>query len=105
MDARTTLPENRRSESPSAVELGDTLSDWAVGGGIVTMALFPLSIPFLVLTLVALLPLLAPVVVIGVLAGVVALPVMLVRAVARRIKARRRKRETGHRATPAHRAA
>jgi membrane protein implicated in regulation of membrane protease activity len=105
MDAGTTLPENRRSDSPSAVELGDTLTDWAVGGGIVTMALAPLAIPILALTAVALLPLLAPVVVIGVLAGVVALPVMLVRAVVRRVRAGRRAREAADRATAAHRAA
>jgi hypothetical protein len=105
MDAGTTLAENRHSDGHSAVEVADTLGAWGVGGGMITMALFPLAIPFLVLTLVALLPLLAPVVVIGVLAGVVALPVMLVRAIARRVRTRRRAREAGHRATPAHRAA
>jgi membrane protein implicated in regulation of membrane protease activity len=105
MDAGTTLPENRRSDSQSAVDVADTLGAWGVGAGMITMALFPLAIPFLVLTVVALLPLLAPVVVIGVVAGVVALPVMAVRAVARRVRARRRRREAGHRATPAHRAA
>ena len=105
MDAGTTLPENRRSEAPSAVELGDTLTDWAVGGGIVTMALFPLAIPIVALTAVALLPLLAPVVVVGVAIGLVALPVAVVRAVSRRIRARRRASAAGHRAMPAHRAA
>lgn len=104
MDAGTTLPENRRSESPSPVEVADTLSDWAVGGGIVTMALFPLAIPFLMLTAVALLPLLAPVVALGVVVGVVALPVMIVRAVARRMRARGRARAAANRAAAAHRA-
>jgi O-antigen ligase len=105
MDAGTTLPENRRSDSPSAVELGGTLSDWAVGGGIVTMALFPLSIPILALTAVALLPLLAPVVVVAAVVGLVALPVMVLRAISRRVRARRRASGAGHRATPAHPAA
>jgi hypothetical protein len=39
-------------------EVIDEVSRWSVGGGVVTMALFPFAIPLLVLTLVFALPLL-----------------------------------------------
>jgi len=105
MDARTTLAENRRSDAHSAAEVADTLGAWGVGAGMITLALFPLAIPIVALTAVALLPLLVPVVALGLVVGVVALPIMVVRAVARRVKARSRTRAADHRATPAHRAA
>jgi hypothetical protein len=43
----------------SAAEIADELSAWAVGGGIITAAVFPLALPILALTAVAMLPFLA----------------------------------------------
>jgi hypothetical protein len=40
----------------SAAEIADELSAWAVGGGIITAAVFPLALPILALTAVAMLP-------------------------------------------------
>ena len=37
-------------------ELVDEVSGWLVGGGILTMALFPLALPLLLLTAVAAIP-------------------------------------------------
>jgi hypothetical protein len=65
-------------------EVADEISKWTVGGGIVTMVLFPLALPILALTAVALLPLLVPVLAVGILAGVVYLPVTLARRIRRR---------------------
>ena len=62
----------------------------AVGGGIITMALFPLALPLLALTAIAALPLLVPVLAAGLLIGVVALPVLLVRVAIRALRRKRR---------------
>jgi Flp pilus assembly protein TadB len=78
------------SKASKRAEVVDEASKWSVGLGVVGVALFPLAIPFLLLTAVALLPLLVPVLALGLIAGVVALPVMLVRRLARR---RNEKRE------------
>jgi hypothetical protein len=67
------------SRARSRAEVVDEVSKWSVGGGILLMALFPLALPIVILTLVALLPLAVPLIAIGLLAGVVALPVMLIR--------------------------
>lgn len=63
----------------------DELSKWGVGLGIVIVALFPLSIPILILTAVALIPLAVPLVAVGLLI----LPVLLARRIARSIRRRR----------------
>jgi membrane protein implicated in regulation of membrane protease activity len=76
---------NAESTAQKRAEVTDELSKWTVGAGIITVALFPLAIPIVVLTVVALLPLLVPLAAIGLLAGVVAAPVMLVR----RLRSRR----------------
>jgi Flp pilus assembly protein TadB len=73
-----------RAKAPSRTDVADTLSEWAVGGGIVTIALFPLALPILALTAVALLPLLVPVIGVGLVAAVVGLPVWVVRRIRRR---------------------
>ncbi|MGH2990243.1 MAG: hypothetical protein ACRDMA_10340 [Solirubrobacterales bacterium] len=83
MDARTTSPVSRASDPHTAADVADTLSVWGVGAGMITMALFPLAIPILVLTAVALLPLLVPVVALGLVVALVALPVLAARAVGR----------------------
>ena len=64
----------------------DEISKWGVGTGIVLFALFPLSIPILILTAVALLPLAVPLLVLAVLA----VPVLLARALWRRVRRPRR---------------
>ena len=70
---------NTESRARRRAEVADEVSKWTVGGGIVTMALFPLALPILALTAVAALPLLLPVLAIGLLAGVLCLPIALVR--------------------------
>jgi membrane protein implicated in regulation of membrane protease activity len=62
----------------------DELSNWGVGLGIVTVALFPFAIPIIILTAVALLPLLVPVLALAIVAAVVAAPIALVRRLRRR---------------------
>jgi membrane protein implicated in regulation of membrane protease activity len=81
---------NAESTSPSRTEVIDEVSKWGVGAGIVTVALAPLAIPILVLTLVALLPLALPVVALGILA----LPVLLVRTLWRHRPRRSRRSAT-----------
>jgi hypothetical protein len=61
----------------------DEVSKWGVGLGILTFALFPLSIPLLVLTAAALVPLAIPVLVIGLLA----IPFLLVRRLVAKLRA------------------
>jgi hypothetical protein len=90
MDAGTTVSQSHAVDEPSAAEVADTLSTWAVGAGVITIALAPLALPILALTAVALLPLLVPVLAVGAVVALVALPVRLVRAIARRRSARRR---------------
>jgi hypothetical protein len=67
------------SSAHSGAEFVDEVSKWTVGGGVLTVALFPLALPILVLTAVAVLPLLLPVLAAGVLIGVVALPIRVLR--------------------------
>jgi membrane protein implicated in regulation of membrane protease activity len=67
------------SEDPT-----EPITTWLVGGGIITMALFPLALPLIILTLVAALPLL----ILPLAAGLLALPVLLVRSLVRRVRRR-----------------
>jgi hypothetical protein len=57
----------------------DEIWKWTVGAGILLVALAPLSLPILILTIVATLPLLVPVLALGLLAGAVALLVLVFR--------------------------
>jgi hypothetical protein len=66
-------------------------SNWAVGLGIVTIALSPLALPILILTVVALVPLLIPVLALAVLAA----PVLLARKLIRGRRKRSGPREGG----------
>jgi hypothetical protein len=61
----------------SAGEVADELSGWNTGGGMVTMALFPLALPILGLTVVATIPLVLIGLAVGVAAALVALPVLV----------------------------
>jgi O-antigen/teichoic acid export membrane protein len=105
METSTAVPERRAApDAHSAADVADTLSDWTVGGGMITMALFPLALPIIALTAVALLPLVVPVLAIGLLAAVVALPILAARAVGRGLRKGRGRTHTAEQApTPAHR--
>jgi hypothetical protein len=95
---------NPQHGPPPASDLAHEVSTWAVGGGIVATALFPLAIPILALTAVAVLPLLLPVVAVGVAVALVALPVLAVRAAVRWTrKALGRTTAEEQAPTPAHR--
>ena len=69
--------------NPSTADLVDGALAVAAGIGVVTLALFPLAIPILALTVVALIPLLAPLLLIALVGGMIAAPFLL-RAPARR---------------------
>jgi membrane protein implicated in regulation of membrane protease activity len=73
------------SKSRTRAENLDEVWKWTVGGGILLMALAPLALPILILTLVAVLPLAVPLFAIGVLAAAVAVPAMLVRKLGRSV--------------------
>jgi hypothetical protein len=85
---------NAETETPTRAEIVDEASKWGVGAGILLMALAPLALPILILTLVAVLPLALPLLALGLVAAVLALPVMLVRklgsSIGRGGRARRR---------------
>jgi hypothetical protein len=72
------------STARKGAEVADEISKWTVGGGIITMALFPLALPILALTAIAALPLLLPLVPVGVVVAAVYLPIKLVRRLRRR---------------------
>jgi hypothetical protein len=80
----------------------DEIWKWTVGAGILVVALAPLALPILILTIAATLPLLVPLLAVGLLVGALALPVVLFRRVGHsvsRIRPRRRERAeplTGH---------
>ena len=86
---------NKSAEYPST-NLFDTVSDYLVGGGIVTMALFPLAVPVVALLIVALLPLLALGAVIAVIGAAIAGPVLLIRGLSRRLTKLRSDRRERH---------
>jgi hypothetical protein len=81
---RAGISSTRAAGDPST-NLLETASDYLVGGGILTMALFPLAIPMVALLIVAALPLLVAGVAVAAVGAVLAAPVLLVRGVWRRI--------------------
>jgi hypothetical protein len=86
-----------RATTPTAADLADVASAWAVGGGIITMALFPLALPILLLTAGAVIPLVLLGLAVALVVGVVAGPLLLLRRVRRRSRfpAARRVAEPG----------
>ena len=79
----------------SSTEVVDTMSEFLVGGGILTMALFPLAIPMVALLIVAALPLLAVGAALAIVGAILAAPIVLVRALSRRLgKIRVNRRDT-----------
>jgi hypothetical protein len=87
MPAPRANPEQGVPGSHSVADVADVLSGWAFGGGVVTLALFPLALPILALTAVAVLPLVVPVLAVGLVVAAVALPVLAARSVGRRVRA------------------
>lgn len=67
-------------------ELVDEASGWLVGGGILTIALFPLALPLLLLTAAVALPFLVIPLVGVLIVAVVAAPILLLRRLLRRIR-------------------
>jgi hypothetical protein len=85
----------------SRAQAADEIWKWTVGGGILTVALAPLALPFLILTIVALVPLALPLIALGLLALLIALPIMLVRKLGRSVGGFRRRRRPRGPAEPA----
>jgi hypothetical protein len=77
---------NTEDRAFARAEVADEVSKWTVGLGTIVVALFPLSIPILLLTAVALLPLVLPVIAVGLVVAIVALPVLLVRRLVRVVR-------------------
>ena len=66
-----------RSTTHSYPELVNEASTWLVGGGILTVALFPLAVPLIALTAVAAIPLLLVPLAVGLVAAVVAIVILV----------------------------
>ena len=64
-------------------ELIDEVSAWLVGGGILTVALFPLAVPLIALTVVSVIPLLLVPLAAGLVVAAVAGPILLIRSLGR----------------------
>lgn len=90
--ARHELPARGTGPTaPSPADIAEELSAWVVGGGAVTMALFPLALPFLILLAI---PLALPALLGGLAVVAVGVPVLLLRGLGRRlIRAVRRLRK------------
>jgi hypothetical protein len=88
-----------RLDPHSASDVADTTNALLVGGGLITMVLFPLALPILALTAVALLPFLLPPLVVVLAIALLALPVLLVRGVLRLASRALRRPDTAERST------
>jgi hypothetical protein len=87
------------STTHSYPELVTEASGWLVGGGILTVAVFPLAVPLVALTALAVMPFVLVPIAVGLVTAVVAAPILLVRAVGRRVfraLAARRRPQSGH---------
>lgn len=86
----------------SAADIAGELSAWMAAGGILTMMLFPLALPLILLLVVSALPLVLIPLAAGLAAAVVAVPVLLLRALWRRASRALRPASTaGQEGTPA----
>jgi hypothetical protein len=91
------MSTQRTQHSPP--EVLDEAATWLVGGGILTMALFPLSLPLLLLTAASLVPFLVVPLAGALIAAVAAVPILLARRLARWVIGARRGR-SGQRPGP-----
>ena len=64
----------------------DEVWKWTVGGGILLVALAPLSLPIIILTIAAILPLVVPLLALGLVVALVAVPVVLLRKAGRSLR-------------------
>jgi hypothetical protein len=70
--------------NPTAPDLVEEAAAWALGGGVLTCALFPFALPILLLTMAFVLPFALAGLAIALALAVVAAPILLVRRFARR---------------------
>jgi hypothetical protein len=77
---------NTEASTHSRDELLTVASGWLVGGGLITMVLFPLAIPILVLTAIAVLPFVLVPLAVALAIAVVAVPFLLVLRLGRSAK-------------------
>jgi hypothetical protein len=75
---------NAESTARPRAEIVEEISKWTVGGGIITMALFPLALPIIALTAIATIPLVLVALAAGLVVAAVAVPILLVRSLGRR---------------------
>ena len=68
---------------PSAGEVADEMATMAIGGAILTLALFPFAVPMIALTVIALVPLLVLGLAAGLMVAVFAVPVTTARRLRR----------------------
>jgi hypothetical protein len=98
----------RNEKARERAELIDEYSKWGVGAGILVVAVAPLAIPILVLTIAFLLPLALPLIPVALVAGLVYLPIRIARGIRTRRSGRRRAAEeemlVGVELAPAHHA-
>ena len=73
------MDEARVDGAPSTGDVASELSAWLVGGGIITMALFPLALPFILLTAAAAIPFLLVPLAVGLVIAGLAAPILLLR--------------------------
>jgi hypothetical protein len=85
------MDESRADGAPTAGDVASELSAWLVGGGIITMALFPLALPLILLLAIGAIPFLLLPLLGGLVVALVAVPVLLVRGLGRAFRARRRR--------------
>ncbi len=76
------------TDAPTTAELAEYGLAASTGLGILIMALAPLAIPFIVLTVVFAIPLLLPLLTLGLIGAIVAGPILLVRRLWRRRRPR-----------------
>ena len=81
---------NAERKSPGNREFVDELSKWGVGAGILVVAIAPLAIPILVLTLATVALLAVPALPLVLVAGLVYLPIRIVRGIRNRRRTLRR---------------
>ena len=71
------------SNGPSVPDVAGELSSWMAAGGILTMMLFPLALPVILLLVISALPLLVVPLAAALVAAVVAVSVLIVRTLMR----------------------
>jgi hypothetical protein len=77
---------HEKDHVPTTAELAEYGLAASVGLGMLIMALAPLAIPFIALTVLFALPLLLPVLALALIGGIIAAPVLLLRRRGRRLR-------------------